>query len=128
MKVLDNIRHDFMTMYRHIIGNWSGSSEIFRDFESMIDRLIDDIDNRVSAISVPVMRGRILPLMVRFGEMSKTAYDIACRCDGASTISDIVSSLKVEEKTVNNIIGAFEILGMLYWRDIENIVRPKQRL
>ncbi|MBD3406390.1 MAG: hypothetical protein GF411_09790 [Candidatus Lokiarchaeota archaeon] len=120
MAVLADVNNAFIDMYRHLLDDWDGNLEPFEDFVSRIDEITKHGKASELRTIVPVLKGKVSPMLVRLGQMTQKVYDVAKMCEGKLTTRSIADQLGVEVKDVQRALNTLEDMEMLEWKEIGN--------
>lgn len=118
MAILAQVNNEFVNEYEKILENWDGNLEPFEKFKQRVDEITDSGKASEQKIRVPILKGKVSPMLVRLGQISQQMYDIARMCKGKLTIRDIADQLGMHEKEVMKSIHALEDMKMIQWKEI----------
>ena len=118
MAVLGEVNNSFSDKYGSMIPEWDGNLEPFESFYATLDLITKEGRASETKIVVPVLTGKVNPMLVRLGQMSQVAFDIAKKCDGKLTTRDIADQLGMHLKEVQKAINTLEDMKILEWREI----------
>lgn len=118
MAVLGEVNSTFSDKYANMLAEWDGNLEPFESFYSKVDEITKEGRASETKIVVPVLKGKVNPMLVRLGQMSQEAYDIAKKCDGKLTTRAIADQLGMHIKEVQKSLNALEEMKILEWKEI----------
>ena len=118
MAVLGEVNNAFSDKYGGMISEWDGNLEPFDSFHVTLDEITKEGHASETKIVVPVLTGKVNPMLVRLGQMSQEAFDIAKKCDGKLTTRDIADQLGMHLKEVQKSINTLEDMKILEWKEI----------
>jgi len=118
MAVLSEVNNAFTHKYNSMLNDWDGNLEPFDSFYAKLDEITKEGRASETKIVVPVLRGKVNPMLVRLGQMSQTIFDIAKKCDGKLTTRDIADQLGMHMKEVQKSLNTLEDMKILEWREI----------
>ena len=118
MAVLSEVNNSFTNKYSSMLDDWDGNLEPFDSFYSILDEITKEGRASETKIVVPVLKGKVNPMLVRLGQMSQTTFDIAKKCDGKLTTRDIADQLGMHMKEVQKSLNNLEDMKILEWREI----------
>jgi hypothetical protein len=118
MAVLGEVNNTFADKYGGMIAEWDGNLEPFESFYVTLDEITKEGRASETKIVVPVLTGKVNPMLVRLGQMSQEAFDIAKKCEGKLTTRDIADQLGMHLKEVQKAINTLEDMKILEWREI----------
>ncbi len=118
MAVLSEVNNAFTHKYSSMLNDWDGNLEPFDSFYAKLDEITKEGRASETKIVVPVLRGKVNPMLVRLGQMSQTIFDIAKKCDGKLTTRDIADQLGMHMKEVQKSLNTLEDMKILEWREI----------
>ncbi len=118
MAVLGEVNSTFSQKYGNMLSDWDGNLEPFESFYSKIDEITKEGRASETKIVVPVLKGKVNPMLVRLGQMSQESYDIAKKCDGKLTTRAIADQLGMHIKEVQKSLNALEEMKILEWKEI----------
>lgn len=116
--VLGDVGEGFFKGYRSKIIDFDGSLDHFTGFESKIDDITKNGTAAEKRVIVPLLKGKVSPMLVRLGQMTQGVFDVAKMCAGKLTVNDIAYELKMPIKEVTKAIHSLEDMGMLEWKEI----------
>ncbi|NHJ13896.1 MAG: hypothetical protein EAX95_09465 [Candidatus Thorarchaeota archaeon] len=116
--VLGDVGEAFLSTYRDKIIDFDGSLDHFTGFEKLIDDITKDGTAAEQRVIVPLLKGKVSPMLVRLGQMTQVVYDVAKMCVGKLTVNDIAYELKMPMKEVTKAIHSLEDMDMLEWKEI----------
>jgi len=118
MAVLGEVNSTFSQKYGNMLTEWDGNLEPFESFYSKVDEITKEGRASETKIVVPVLKGKVNPMLVRLGQMSQEAYDIAKKCDGKLTTRAIADQLGMHIKEVQKSLNTLEEMKILEWKEI----------
>ena len=118
MAVLGEVNTAFSKKYSSMIPEWDGNLEPFDSFLVTLDEITKEGHASETKIVVPVLEGKVNPMLVRLGQMSQDTFDIAKKCDGKLTTRDIADQLGMHLKEVQKSINKLEDMKILEWKEI----------
>ena len=118
MAVLGEVNSTFSDKYANMLAEWDGNLEPFESFYSKVDEITKEGRASETKIVVPVLKGKVNPMLVRLGQMSQESYDIAKKCDGKLTTRAIADQLGMHIKEVQKSLNALEEMKILEWKEI----------
>ncbi len=118
MAVLGDVNNAFSEKYGSMISEWDGNLEPFDSFHVTLDEITKEGCASEVNIVVPVLKGKVNPMLVRLGQMSQETFDIAKKCDGKLTTRDIADQLGMHLKEVQKSINTLEDMKILEWKEI----------
>lgn len=118
MAVLGEVNSAFSDKYGGMIPEWDGNLEPFDSFHVTLDEITKEGHASETKVVVPVLKGKVNPMLVRLGQMSQEAFDIAKKCDGKLTTRDIADQLGMHLKEVQKSINTLEDMKILEWKEI----------
>ncbi len=118
MAILADVNNAFVKEYNDILQNWDGNLEPFESFFKIIDDITKMGKASEKRILVPVLKGKVSPMLVRLGQMDQTTFDVAKMCKGALTARAIADQLGIHLKDVQKALHTLEDLKMLQWKEI----------
>ncbi len=118
MAVLGEVNSSFSKKYGEMLAEWDGNLEPFESFYPVLDSITKDGRASETKIVVPVLKGKINPMLVRLGQMSQETFDIAKKCDGKLTTRDIADQLGMHMKQVQKSLHTLEDMKILEWKEI----------
>ena len=118
MAVLGEVNNAFSDKYGGMIAEWDGNLEPFEAFHVTLDEITKEGRASETKIVVPVLTGKVNPMLVRLGQMSQDTFDIAKKCDGKLTTRDIADQLGMHLKEVQKSINTLEDMKILEWKEI----------
>ncbi|MHA2064577.1 MAG: hypothetical protein ACXABY_09380 [Candidatus Thorarchaeota archaeon] len=116
--VLSDVGNEFKDGYQHIIIDFDGSLDHFTGFYPRIDELTKDGTAAEKRVIVPLLKGKVSPMLVRLGQMSQVVFDVAKKCQGKLTTNDIAYELKMSLKEVTKSLHTLEDMDMLEWKEV----------
>ena len=120
MAVLSEVNDAFVNAYSNILKEWDGNLEPFEAFMPKIDDITKNGKASEMRIIVPVLKGKVSPMLVRLGQITQEMYDVAKMCKGKLTGRDIADQLGLPMKSVQKSLHALEDMKMLEWKEIGN--------
>ncbi len=118
MAVLAEVNNEFVSIYGAMLVTWDGNLEPFEKFNKSLDEITKDGHASETKIVVPVLKGRVSPMLVRLGQMSQDTYDVAKMCKGMLTTQNIADQLGRHTKEVQKSLHTLEDMKMLEWKQI----------
>lgn len=118
MAVLGEVNNAFSQQYGGMIEEWDGNLEPFDSFHKKLDEITKEGHASETKIVVPVLKGKVNPMLVRLGQMSQETFDIAKKCDGKLTTRDIADQLGMHLKEVQKSLNTLEDMKILEWKEI----------
>ena len=118
MAVLGEVNNTFSDKYGGMLAEWDGNLEPFESFHTVLDEITKDGRASETKIVVPVLTGKVNPMIVRLGQMSQETFDIAKKCDGKLTTRDIADQLGLHLKEVQKSLNTLEEMKILEWKEI----------
>jgi hypothetical protein len=118
MAVLGEVNNAFSDKYGGMIQEWDGNLEPFESFHLKLDEITKEGHASETKIVVPVLVGKVNPMLVRLGQMSQETFDIAKKCDGKLTTRDIADQLGMHLKEVQKSLNTLEDMKILEWKEI----------
>ena len=118
MAVLGEVNNSFYEKYRNMIDEWDGNLEPFDSFYAKLDEITKEGRASETKIVVPVLTGKVNPMLVRLGQMSQETFDVAKKCDGKLTTRDIADQLGMHLKGVQKSLNTLEDMKLLEWKEI----------
>jgi len=118
MAVLGEVNTAFSRKYGNMLAEWDGNLEPFESFYMKVDEITKEGHASETKIVVPVLKGKVNPMLVRLGQMSQETFDIAKKCDGKLTARDIADQLGMHMKEVQKSLNTLEDMKILEWKEI----------
>jgi hypothetical protein len=118
MAVLTEVNNAFFASYGNMLTEWDGNLEPFESFYLKLDEITKDGRASETKIVVPVLKGKVNPMLVRLGQMSQITFDVAKKCDGKLTTRDIADQLGMHLKEVQKSLNSLEDMKILEWKEI----------
>ncbi|NHI89561.1 MAG: hypothetical protein EAX87_08565 [Candidatus Thorarchaeota archaeon] len=118
MAVLADINNTFTKKYDNMLQDWDGNLEPFEVFYKTLDEITKDGHASETKIVVPVLKGKVNPMLVRLGQMTQETFDVAKKCDGKLTTRDIADQIGLTLKEVQKSLNSLEDMKILEWREI----------
>lgn len=118
MAVLGEVNNAFSHKYGSMLADWDGNLEPFESFYTLLDDITKNGRASETKIVVPVLTGKVNPMLVRLGQMSQETFDVAKKCDGKLTTRDIADQLGMHLKEVQKSLNTLEDMKILEWREI----------
>ncbi|MHA2353325.1 MAG: hypothetical protein ACXABX_09425, partial [Candidatus Thorarchaeota archaeon] len=112
------VNSSFSQQFGGMIQEWDGNLEPFESFYKKLDEITKEGRASETKIVVPVLTGKVNPMLVRLGQMSQEAFDIAKKCDGKLTTRDIADQLGMHLKEVQKSLNTLEDMKILEWKEI----------
>ena len=120
MAVLSEVNDAFVNAYSKILTEWDGNLEPFETFMPTIDDITKNGKASEMRIIVPLLKGKVSPMLVRLGQITQEIYDVAKMCEGKLTARDIADQLGLAIQGVQKSLHALEDMKMLEWKEIGN--------
>ncbi len=118
MAVLSEVNNAFTKKYGAMLQEWDGNLEPFDSFYKPLDEITKEGHASETKIVVPVLKGKVNPMLVRLGQMTQVTFDVAKKCDGKLTTRDIADQLGMHMKEVQKSLNTLEDMRILEWREI----------
>jgi len=118
MAILADINNAFTKKYDNMLQDWDGNLEPFEVFYKTLDEITKDGHASETKIVVPVLKGKVNPMLVRLGQMTQETFDVAKKCDGRLTTRDIADQIGLPLKEVQKSLHTLEDMKILEWREI----------
>ena len=118
MAVLAEVNNEFVKEYGEMLASWDGNLEPFEKFKPIVDEITKDGRASEQKIIVPILKGKVSPMLVRLGQITQEVFDVAKMCDGKLTGRDIADQLGMHEKEVQKALHSLEDMKMLQWKEI----------
>ncbi|MFW9788263.1 MAG: hypothetical protein ACFFE2_03090 [Candidatus Thorarchaeota archaeon] len=118
MAVLSEVNNAFTKQFGNMLQEWDGNLEPFESFHSKLDDITKEGHASETKIVVPVLTGKVNPMLVRLGQMSQVTFDVAKKCDGKLTTRDIADQLGMHMKEVQKSLHTLEDMKILEWKEI----------
>jgi hypothetical protein len=118
MAVLGEVNNAFSQQYGSMLVEWDGNLEPFESFYAVLDDITKNGRASETKIVVPVLTGKVNPMLVRLGQMSQETFDVAKKCDGKLTTRDIADQLGMHLKEVQKSLNSLEDMKILEWKEI----------
>lgn len=118
MAVLGEVNNAFSKKYSNMLQEWDGNLEPFESFYSPLDEITKDGHASETKIVVPILKGKVNPMLVRLGQMSQITFDVAKMCNGKLTTRDIADQLGMHLKEVQKSLNVLEDMKILEWKEI----------
>ncbi|MGD9396513.1 MAG: hypothetical protein PVJ05_08810 [Candidatus Thorarchaeota archaeon] len=118
MAVLGEVNNAFSQQYGSMLAEWDGNLEPFESFYTVLDGITKNGRASETKIVVPVLTGKVNPMLVRLGQMSQITFDVAKKCDGKLTTRDIADQLGMHLKEVQKSLNSLEDMKILEWKEI----------
>ena len=118
MAVLSEVNNSFTDDYGNMLAEWDGNLEPFETFYKKLDEITKDGHASETKIIVPVLKGKVSPMLVRLGQMSQETFDVAKMCKGKLTTPDIADQLGQHLKEVRKSLNTLEDMKILEWIEI----------
>ena len=93
MAVLAEVNTSFTSDYGNMLATWDGNLEPFEVFHQKLDTITKNGRASETKIVVPLVKGKVSPMLVRLGQMSQETFDVAKMCEGKLTARDIACLL-----------------------------------
>jgi hypothetical protein len=118
MAVLAEVNNAFTAVYGGMLEDWDGNLEPFEKFYARLDEITKMGRASETKIMVPVLKGKVSPMLVRLGQMTQETYDVAKMCQGRLTARDIADQLGHHMKEVQKSLHTLEDMKILEWKEI----------
>ncbi len=118
MAVLAEVNNAFTADYGSMLADWDGNLEPFEKFYTKLDDITKNGRASETKIIVPVLKGKVSPMLVRLGQMTQETYDVAKMCQGKLTARDIADQLGHHMKEVQKSLHTLEDMKILEWKEI----------
>lgn len=118
MAVLSDVNNVFGEAYRDVLVNWDGNLEPFEKFIKKLDEITKDGRASEKRIFVPVLKGKVSPILVRLGQLSQEAFQVGQMCKGKLATKAIADQLGMPLKEVQKALQTLEDMKMLVWKEI----------
>ncbi|TFG33954.1 hypothetical protein EU527_05720 [Candidatus Thorarchaeota archaeon] len=118
MAVLAEVNNEFSTDYGNMLQEWDGNLEPFEKFYQKLDDITKNGHASESKIVVPILKGKVSPMLVRLGQMTQETFDVAKMCEGKLNTRDIADQLGMHLKDVQKSLHTLEDMKILEWREI----------
>ncbi|MCK5237987.1 MAG: hypothetical protein KAR33_00480 [Candidatus Thorarchaeota archaeon] len=118
MAVLAEVNNEFVKKFSSVLQDWDGNLEPFEEFMPKIDEITKDGKASEMRIVVPILKGKVSPMLVRLGQISQEVYDVGQKCKGKLTVRDIADQLGKPVKDVQKALHSLEDMKMLEWKQI----------
>jgi len=118
MAVLSEVNNAFTDDYGSMLAEWDGNLEPFETFYSKLDEITKTGRASETKIVVPLLKGKVSPMLVRLGQMSQETFDVAEKCKGKLTARDIADQLGHHLKEVQKSLNTLEDMKILEWKEI----------
>jgi len=118
MAILSDVNNAFVKEYRDTLEDWDGNLEPFEKFNKTVDEITKDGKASEKRIIVPVIKGKVSPMLVRLGQMSQSTFDVAQKCKGKLTTRAIADQLGIKLKDVQKAMQELEDARILEWKEI----------
>ncbi|MFO7835426.1 MAG: hypothetical protein R6V83_02135 [Candidatus Thorarchaeota archaeon] len=118
MALLADINNAFVNKYSDVLEGWDGNLQPFQGFTETIDEITQKGKASEKKVMVPILDGRVSPMLVRLGQMKQSTYDVAEMCEGKLTPRAIADQLGVKVKEVQKNLHKLEDMDMLEWVEI----------
>lgn len=118
MAILADINNAFTKKYDNMLQDWDGNLEPFEVFYKTLDEITKDGHASETKIVVPVLKGKVNPMLVRLGQMTQETFDVAKKCDGKLTTRDIADQIGLTLKEVQKSLNSLEDMKILEWREV----------
>ncbi len=118
MAVLADVNNEFVKQYSSVLQNWDGNLEPFDKFVQKLDEITKMGKASEMKILVPLLKGKVSPMLVRLGQISQEVYDVGQKCQGKLTVRDIADQLGKPVKDVQKALHSLEDMKMLEWKEI----------
>ncbi len=118
MAVLADVNNQFVKAYSDVLENWDGNLEPFESFVPTVDEITQNGKASEMRILVPILKGKVSPMLVRLGQISQDVFDVGKKCQGKLTVRDIADQLGKPVKDVQKALHTLEDMKMLEWKEI----------
>jgi hypothetical protein len=118
MAVLAEVNNSFTHDYGAMLTDWDGNLEPFETFFKKLDDITKNGRASETKIVVPILKGKVSPMLVRLGQMTQETFDVAKMCQGKLTVRDIADQLGQHLKEVQKSLNTLEDMKILDWKEI----------
>ncbi|MHA1863066.1 MAG: hypothetical protein ACTSWA_04795 [Candidatus Thorarchaeota archaeon] len=118
MAILSEVNQVFSSDYSNMLVDWDGNLEPFERFHQKLDDITKNGHASETKIIVPILKGKVSPMLVRLGQMSQETFDVAKKCKGKLTTRDIADQLGQHLKEVQKSLNILEDMKILEWKEI----------
>lgn len=118
MAILADVNNAFTKKYGNMLEDWDGNLGPFEVFYKTLDDITKDGHASETKIVVPVLKGKVNPMLVRLGQMTQETFDVAKKCDGKLTTRDIADQIGLTLKEVQKSLHTLEDMKILEWREV----------
>ncbi|MGY5876346.1 MAG: hypothetical protein RTU30_11425 [Candidatus Thorarchaeota archaeon] len=118
MAVLAEVNAAFDGLFASILEDWDGNLEPFDKFRPILDDITKDGKASELRTIVPILKGKVSPMLVRLGQMTQETYDVAKMCHGKLSAKDIADQLGIVLKDVQKALHTLEDMKVLEWKEI----------
>jgi len=118
MAVLAEVNNSFSADFGCMLADWDGNLEPFESFYQKLDTITKNGRASETKIVVPMLKGKVSPMLVRLGQMAQETYDVAKMCNGKLTVRDIADQLGHHLKEVQKSLNTLEDMRILEWKEI----------
>ncbi len=118
MAILARVNNEFVKSFTSVLKDWDGNLEPFEAFIPKVDEITKNGKASEMKIVVPVLKGKVSPMLVRLGQISQEVYDVGQMCKGRLTVRDIADQLGKPVKGVQKALHTLEDMKMLEWKEI----------
>ncbi len=118
MAILADVNNQFVKKYASTLSSWDGNLEPFDSFTPIVDQITKNGKASEMKILVPVLKGKVSPMLVRLGQISQDVFDVGQMCKGKLTVRDIADQLGKPAKDVQKALHSLEDMKMLEWKEI----------
>lgn len=118
MAVLTDVNNAFIKSYEKTLVNWDGNLEPFEPFKAKLDDITKNGKASEKRIVVPVLKGKVSPMLVRLGQISQDTFQVAQMCKGTLTARAIADQLGKPLRDVQKAMQDLEDMKILQWKEI----------
>ncbi len=118
MAVLTDVNNAFVRTYEKVLENWNGNLEPFEPFRKVVDEITKNGRGSEKRILVPILTGKVSPMLVRLGQLTQNAYEVGQLCTGKLTARAIADQLGKPLRDVQKALQDLEDLKMIQWKEI----------
>ncbi|TFF92295.1 hypothetical protein EU545_01375 [Candidatus Thorarchaeota archaeon] len=118
MAILADVNNAFVREYGEDLKDWDGNLERFELFVEKIDEITKNGKASEKKILVPVLKGRVSPMLVRLGQLEQATFDVAEMCTGKLTARAIADQIGKHLRDVQKALHDLEDMQMLEWKEI----------
>ncbi len=118
MAILADVNNAFVRKYGEDIKDWDGDLERFDLFTDKIDEITKMGKASEKKVLVPVLKGRVSPMLVRLGQLEQSTFEVAEMCKGKLTTRAIADQIGKHLRDVQKALHDLEDMQMLEWKEI----------